>query len=374
MHRASNTFTVLQAIAVVVTLAVVLWSLGLPTLQFATAAAVTSYSDTLSESTPSVASDHTITFTTPTGIANGGTIVLDFSDGPFVIGSVDETDVDVLDNTTDLNVSGDCSVGTEEVDAVFTAGPTLTITFCAGDGGSISASGPVTIKIGSNATYGGDTGDADAQMTNPVVGSYQIPLTAGASDTGEARVAIVDNVTVTASVDTLLNFSVGGVADAQTVHGTSTGTTTSATAIAFGELNANEPRTGAQDLTVSTNAANGFTVTVTADGQLTSNGSDIDGFRDGSYDASPVAWAQPTASVSDENTWGHWGIISDDTDLFPTTETWVSASTTAVDIMTYTGPVQATTTRVGYTVEISPLQEAGENYQAILTYIATPVF
>lgn len=361
MHRTSNTFSVLQATAAVVTMAIILWSLGLPSFRFAEAAAITSYSDTLSTSEPSVAADHTIVFTTPTGVPNSGTVSIDLS----AFNSTSTiTAADITVSTTSANTVAATCGGTEHVGASFgTNDSILTLTFCAGDGSFIAANGTTTVTIG-----------ATNQLDNPTAGSYEIPLTTSSGDSGETRVAIVDVVTVTASVDTLLNFSVGGVTSGQTVHGTTTGTSTSPTAIAFGELTANEPRTGAQDLTVSTNAANGFTVTVTADGQLVSGGADIDGFRNGTYDETPQAWEAPSANIADENTWGHWGIISDDTDLFPTTETWVSASTTAVDVMTYTGPTTATTTRVGYTVEISSLQEAGENYQAILTYVATPVF
>lgn len=359
-------------------MAIVLWSLGASSIRFAEAANVTTFSNTLSASAPSVASDHTITFTTPTGIAEAETITIDFSDGPFVIGSVDETDIDVLDDTTDLDVAATCG-GTEEVSAVFAA-TTLTLTICAGDGGAIAANGTTTIKIGTNATYVGDTGDADAQMTNPTAGSYQIPVTAGATDVGETRVAIVDTVTVTASVDTLFTFTVTGVAGGELVNGTTTGAGTSPIAIPFGELDANVASTAAQDLTVITNSSNGFVVTVTSDGQLNSdNGADIDGFRNGNFNETPLAWIPPTVSIGLEETYGHWGITSDDTDHFAVAETYVSASTTPVSVFTHTGPADGTTTgqgttRVGYTVEISSLQEAANDYQAILTYVATPVF
>lgn len=376
MHRASNTFSVLQATAVVVGLAIILWSLGLPSFRFAEAANVTSFSDTLSDSAPAVASDHTITFTTPTGVVNGQTITVDFSDGPFVIGSVDFTDIDVsVVGTGDLDLAADCT-GTEEVSASF-AGTLLTLTMCAGDGGLVAANGTTTIEIGENATHQ-TTGDQ--QLTNPAIGSYEINLTAGAADTGSTRVAIVSSVQVTASVDTLFTFTVAGVAGDQTVNGTTTGATTTATLIPFGQLDAGVASTAAQDLTVVTNARNGFVVTVTADGQLrSSTGADIDGFRNGNYDTSAVAWEGPAATVGQEETYGHWGLTSDDTDHFAATQTYVSASTTPVEVFTHTGPVDGTltgqgTTRVGYTVQISSLQEAADDYQATLTYVATPVF
>lgn len=373
MNRASNAFSILQAVAVVVSMAIILWSLGLTSASFAEAAAVTSYSDTLSNTAPSQASNHTITFTTPTGLSGTDTISIDFSDGPFVVGSVDFSDIDVeVEGAGDLSVESSCS--SEDVEASFT-GTTLNIVFC-NNGASVSANGTTTIEIGTNATFG-STGDQ--QLTNPAAGSYQIPITAGA-DSGETRVAIVQTVNVTASVDTLFTFTVSGVAAGQTVNGTTTGATTDATSIAFGELQANTASTGAQDLTVVTNAANGFTVTVVSDGQLDSaTGADIDGFANGNFTSSPTAWSSPTASVGSEETYGHWGITSDDSDIFSATETYVSASTSPVQIFTHDGPTDGTvtgqgTTRVGYTAEVSSLQEAATDYTAVLTYIATPVF
>lgn len=386
MKRASNTFSVLQATAAIIALAILFWSIGLPSFRFAEAANVTTVTDTLSDSAPSTVSNHTLSFITPTGVANGETITVDFSDGPFVVGSVDYTDIDVLDDTNDLVLGADCTL-TEEVGAAF-SGTTLTLTFCSGDGAFLPTNGTTTIKIGTNASFG-TTGDQ--QLTNPAAGSYEIAITAGASDSGKTRVAIVSAVTVTASVDTLFTFTVAGVSGGATVNVADiTDGTTTATAIPFGQLSNGNASTTAQDLTVTTNAYNGFVVTVTADGQLVSTtGADIDGFRNGNYDTTPVAWESPTPSLGDEDTYGHWGLTSDDptltaglTDLFEaggSGDRFVSASTTPVEVFRHTGPTDGTvtgqgTTRVGYKVEISALQEAADDYQATLTYVATPVF
>lgn len=384
MHRTSNAFSVLQAIAATVGLAILLWSFGLPSLRFAEAANVTSFSDTLSDSAPSVVSDHTVQFTTPTGVANGQTITVDFSDGPFVIGAVDDTDIDVA-TTSDFTLAADCS-GSEDASAAF-VGEVLTITFCAGDGGSIPALGTTTIEIGLNATF--DTA-GDEQLQNPSVGSYAIGLTAGPTDSGETRIAIVNTVTVTASVDTLFTFTVSGVAGGELLNtaDTTSGTTT-ATSIPFGVLDAGTASTAAQDLEVVTNARSGFVVTVETDQQLTSsNGADIDSFVDGNDQNSPIAWANPGATPGNENTYGHWGITSEDSTLTEsltnpfavgTGDRFVSASTTPVEVFRHDGPTDGTgngegITRVGYKVEISPLQEAAVDYTATLTYVATPVF
>lgn len=382
MHRTTNAFSVLQATALTVGLAILLWSIGLPSIRFAEAANVTNYSDTLSDSAPGVTSDHTIEFTTPTGVANGSTIVLDFSDGPFVVGSVDYTDID-LATTSDYTLAANCA-GSERASAAF-SGTTLTITFCAGDGGLIQPNGTTTIQIGLNAT---SQVAGNAQLTNPVVGSYQIPLTAGASDSGETRIAIVNTVLVSASVDTLFTFTVTGVQGGEVVNtADTTGGTTTATSIPFGTLDAGNASTAAQDLVVTTNARSGFVVTVQTDQQLSSsNGADIDGFIDGGYDDTPVAWQNPGATPGQENTYGHWGITTEDTTVGANIfnvggggDRFVSASTTPVEIFNHSGPTDGTgngegTVRVGYKVETSALQEAAEDYQATLTYVATPVF
>jgi hypothetical protein len=379
MHRASNAFNVLQAVAAIVSIAIIFWSLGLPSFRFVEAANVTSFSNTLSTSRPNVAANHTIVFTTPTGILDGESITIDFSDGPFGIGSVDYTDIDIA-APADLAVAADCS-GAEPVGASFT-GTTLTLQFCAGNGGEVDPDGTVTIRIGTHAV------DGNAQLVNPDVpaegSSYEIKLTAG-QDVGETRVAILDTVQVTAAVDTFFDFEVSGVDGGEMVNGTTTTGSTNATAIPFGELKAGIASTAAQELRVITNSRNGFTVTVVADGMLESaTGADIDGFIAGAYTSSPTAWVAPVPVVGNEWTYGHWGLTSDSTNsdgsspLFPAQQ-YVSPSTTPVTVFTHNGPTDGNTTgqgttRVGYTVQISPLQEAATDYEATLTYVATPVF
>ncbi len=383
MSRTNTTFGLLQATAMVATITIVLWSTGLPSLRFAEAANVRSFSDTLSDSAPSVGANHTISFVTPTGVANGQTIVLNFANGPFAIGQVGFDDIDVIDDATELNVAASCA-GTEEV-GVSTSTNTITLTLCSGDGGAIPVNGTTTIQIGTNATFG-VTGNH--QITNPAVGSYTIGVTAG-TDTGTTRVAIVSPVVVTASVDTSFTFTVAGVATG-TVNGEAITGSSTATAIPFGSLQADTASTAAQQLSVTTNASYGFAVTVEVDQQLTSStGADIDGFANGAYTTTPTAWVQPTESISNENTWGHWGLISDDDTLYANLsdpfdvngvgQRFVSASTTPVEVFRHNGPADGTTpnvgrARVGYKVEISSLQEAGTDYNATLTYVATPVF
>jgi hypothetical protein len=383
MSRTNTTFGLLQAIAAVATLAILLWSIGLPSFRFAEAASVTSLSDTLSDSAPSVGSNHTLTFVTPTGIANGSTITISLANGPFLLGSTTFADVDVLDGSTNLSVAANCAA-TDEI-GFSTSTNLITLTFCGGDGAEILPAGTTTILIGNHATFG-TTGSR--QLINPTVGSYEIDITAGASDTGSTRVAIIAPVVVTAAVDTSFTFTVAGLGGGVDVNGLVTTGTSTATSIPFGSLLANTASSAAQQLSVSTNSSYGFAVTVTTDQQLTSSsGADIDGFNNGSFATTPISWVPPTQSISNENTWGHWGITSNDAtfglsdpfDVGGAGERFVSASTTPVQIFRHDGPSDGITPNVGranvaYQVEVSALQEAGTDYTATLTYVATPVF
>lgn len=358
-----------RVIATLLAVAMLLFAVG--THSIVKAADVSDASDLLTDSAPSAASNHTVTFTTPSGVVNTGSIQLTFPTVPdsFTIGAIDEDDMDVSVNGTDIDLST-WSVATTATTILFTV-----------DTGSVAADAEVIIEIGTNAWFGASGTD---QILNPATSntSYEIDISAGA-DSGHVRVAIVDAVTVSASVNTTFDFTVYGNATSTVVNGTSTTRASQANAIPFGTLVANEIETLSQDLTVGTNARNGFVVTVHSDGQLESTtGGDIDNFDD-SVIGNPAAWSAPANDVNDENTWGHWGITSEDTDTTRVTEfannQWQGVTTTPTVIFSHTGPADETTpgigsTTIGYQVEITALQEAGDDYSAVLTYIATPTF
>jgi hypothetical protein len=381
MSRNNYAFSVLQATAAVASLAIIMWSLGFPVLQFAEAANVTTFSNTLTDSAPSVVSDHTIEFVTPTGVAAGETIEFTFDANFTGLAGLDDGDVDLNIDGVDAAVAAAPSGATWG--ATFTA---TTIIFTSGTG-TVGPGDAVVVQIGLNADSGAN------QITNPATAgvSYEINVSVAAdADTGETRVAIVDAVTVTATVDTIFTFSVAGTAAGTDVNGIgadATGGPTTATAIPFGELTDGNASTAAQQLTVSTNAANGFVVTVAVDQQLTSsNSAVIDSFIDGAFTATPAAWASPSGSLGAPNEAGHWGLSSNDatltaglSDIYTGGTEFVSASTTPVEVFRHDGPADATNDGEGiaevlYKVEITALQEAAEDYTATLTYVATPVF
>jgi hypothetical protein len=375
MIHTARTVRTLQAVAMTVGLAVFLWSTGLPTFfRLAEASSITSASDTLSNSAQSAASNHTFRFTTPNGMAAGQTIAITFPN-EFTLPALGVEDFDLTASGTSQTIS---SANGSGVWGVSTS--SQTITFTSPSNVPQASSTVFAIYIGTNAST---SGAGNSQITNPsATTSYEITIGGNMPDSGSVRVAIIDQVTVTASVDTSLTFTVSGVSSGASVNGSPTTTATGTTAVAlpFETLNSNVSKTLAQDLTITTNATNGYTVTVEQTGNLqSSTGAIIDGFIDGAYTTTPTAWTAPAANVADPTTYGHWGLTSNDTTVAARasqfgSDLWVSGSTTPVAIMGHTGPVNATTTRIGYQAQISALQEAGDDYTTTIRYIATPVF
>ena len=378
MKSTANTVRTLQAVAMIVGIAVFLWSTGLPTLfRFAEAASITFASDTLSSSAPGLVSNHTIAFTSPNGMAAGQTIQITFP-AQFNVAGVADDDIDITASGTEQTVAPGNGVG--QWGASF-GGNVLTLT--SPSNVPQASATPFVIEIGNHAA-GGNT-----QIVNPsATTSYAIDIGGSMPDTGQVRVAIIEEVTVSASVDTSLTFIVAGVGASSTVNGspTTTSATTSNLSLPFGTLAINVSKVLAQDLTVTTNATHGYSVTVEQSGALQSTtGATIDGFIDGLDTASPVNWQAPGALLANPASYGHWGITSNDAttsrlapDEFGADE-WIAATTSPRVIMGHTGPSDGTEqgsgyARVGYQIQISALQEAGDDYTTTLRYIATPVF
>jgi hypothetical protein len=380
-------------VTIIVMLAIAMWSLGFPTwVPFTGAATLTTISDTLSDSDLGVSADHTIVFTTPTAVAADGSSTTITFDGSFNISTSTATigfaDIDV--STVGLGamtLAADCT-GSEHLGVTVTA-TEISFEHCTGDSGVFDAGGTTTILIGDNATGGA----GNDQIINPEgAGSYEITVTTYDStytllDQGNTRIAIIDDVVVTASVDTTLTFTINGLPAGVTVNGspTTTADTTTATTLPFGTLTPYYPKTLAQSLHVTTNATNGFTVTANQNQNLTSStGADIDRFQNDTPPGSPTGWTQPAGTIGSENTYGHMGITTDDTTLAGgddfVTDLWAGDFVAnAREVFYHDGPADGVTnnqgsTTVGYQVEVTNLQEAGSDYTANITYVATPIF
>jgi hypothetical protein len=375
-----------QAIAIVTLLAVVAWAIGLPHMfQKADAATLELVSDTITDSDFGADARHTVQFTTPNGITTGGTVgfrvYFDPSGTAFDLSAL--TNGDVASSTTHVvrTGSGSCGGGTDFfVNSINTTSDYVEYLLCTGD--TLASSTVVNFIVGSTTAN---------MITNPSspAASYVIRVqgAGGQPDSGDTRVAIIDDVTVSATVETTLSFTIAGVTGATTTNGDAvlTSATTTATTVAFGTVVPNTAETLAQDLTVTTNALNGFTVTVQADQTLTSgNGADIDLFANGSEATTTGAWSSPTDTFGTENTYGHWGVTTEDSslsggDTFGTALYAGNFKSYPREVFYHTGPADGATphigaTRVGYKIEVGDFQEAATDYTATLTYVATPVF
>lgn len=346
-------------------------------LNQARAVALTSVSDTLSDSDLSASSQHAIRYTSTNDVTAGQTIKVQFDP----TGDLFTLSPDIA--TSSITIYGatlqTCSgPGTDEVNVRFdttAADENIIFEVCAGD--TVPA-GAITIIT------------ATSVIANPSAAqSYVIRIAGTQTDSADLRVAVIDDVVVTAAVDTTLTFVIEGLYTATTnvVNGQALSGNTSPTGIPFGTLQVGVAKTLGQKLRVTTNAVNGFAVTVQQDGALRSQtGATIDNFQDGVSSVTPIAWTTPTNIFNQEGTYGHIGMTSED-DLVTGGDIWGSTPTplwsgafqvprevfyhfNAADGVTY-GEGQ---TNVAYRVQIASLQEAATDYTMTLTYVATPIF
>ncbi|NTU98711.1 hypothetical protein HGA64_01745, partial [Candidatus Falkowbacteria bacterium] len=211
-------------------------------------------------------------------------------------------------------------------------------------------------------------------VTNPsVTGSYAIYTSTNDSlgtvkESAVAMVAVVDTVSVSASVSASLTFNISPVATSTNVNGADTTLTSATFSLEFGLLTVSSSSVIAQELSVITNADDGYSVTVEQNQNLTSNsGSDIDSFINGTT-TSPLPWQSPENTLDQEWTYGHFGITSEDTTL--SNNDWFGNNlwegfnnSDPIEVMYHNGPadglaVDKGLTRVAYRIEVSPLQEA----------------
>jgi len=247
-------------------------------------------------------------------------------------------------------------------------------------GTTTAATTTVTVNNVTNPAKSNPAGTAD---------TYTITIETSQDEGAQVMVAIIEPITVTAHVEATLSFTVSGVNAGQTVNGTTTTVTTTATTIPFGTLDPGTTSIAAQEISVTTNASHGFVVNIFQDHDLTNaQGDDINCFQDGTcvdY-TNATSWASPAGTLDQENTYGHFGITSQDNSLgtncsndYYGEDLWAGLDgTDPAEVMCHTGPADGSTdnigsTRVGFAVEITALQEAGE-YTNTITYIVTPTY
>jgi hypothetical protein len=371
----------MSQIAVLLVVSVLFWALGVPTfVSKANAAYMSEISDTLSDSNNGSVSRHVISFTNATSTTAGETIKIQLDPTTHAFdqfySSATTTDITVTGFTH--VAEGGCTGAASEAYATSTynngSDENLTFTVCAND---TIAAGAITVTVGAAGTL---------LWQNPAsTNSYRITIGGTQTSSGETRVAILPHVTLTASVNSTFTFTVTGVNSGTSVNSTTTTITSTATTLPFGTLSPGVPAIIGQQLNVTTNATNGFSVTVQENQPPTSgSGALIYLFKDGATTTSPIEWTAPQGILDSYQTYAHFGITSDDADTgsgeFVATSTtpFVGNIITPRVIFTHNGPSDGTTqnaglAKVAYAIQTTTLLPAGD-YTNVLTYVATPTF
>lgn len=211
-------------------------------------------------------------------------------------------------------------------------------------------------------------------------------------DSVDVRVVLIEAVRVTATVEETLNFTIAGRSSGNTHCGAAANVTTQLYSVPFGSLtDLNTHYNAAQQLTVSTNADDGYEVTVFEDDELGLDGADspfipdtacdvacthtttaewTDASNNGfGYSLEEVSGTNPAKFEWEDGTWLAKHFPNRTTGGMPTPED----QNADAEIMSNAGPVDSNSIYVCYRISISGLQEAGDYYNTI-TYIATPQF
>ena len=271
--------------------------------------------------------------------------------------------------------------------------------------GSGSGSTSLTMTIGDTTAQtllnpspasGHTQGTADAytiriQNLAGIVGDYAV------IDAVDVRVVLIEAVRVTATVEETLNFAIAGTSSGDTHCGTAAKDDTQLYSVPFGSLtDTNTFYDLAQKLTVSTNADDGYSVTVFEDDELGLDGANDPYIPDTACDASVcdhttsqewnVATGYDGFGYSLENVSGEGmdaRFAYNDTSRTFSAKHFSNRTEDATppyqdeeanaDIMYNIGPVDTNSIYVCYRITVTGIQTAGDYYNTV-TYIATPTF
>jgi len=338
---------------------VVLSLIFMPFSSLNAAGPLTALSDTMSNMNDSAVSNHTIQFTSPTGVASGQTIILTFPTGFDVNAGdnlLDYTDVDVTDDTVDVALAGSPSGATWGV-GVTSSAITLTNGTTAVAGGSV-----IAIEIGTNAT---SQVAGDKQIVNQTVAQNntdpKIVITGSFTDTGTIAVEIItdDQVSMSATVDPAITFSL------------------SANSSDFGVITTSAPKSASPNitLTTTTNANTGFTLTVRDEGSGTNPGlyNSIGSYLVASSTATLAASTEGYGIQGATNGNGSGGTITIAATYDKTSNDVGGLQRTAQTLATAGSPVNLREVVVTHKASVSGLTKAG-SYNDTLTYICTGNF
>lgn len=214
-------------------------------------------------------------------------------------------------------------------------------------------------------------------------------------DSANTKIAIIESVFVSATVDSTLSFSVAAQESSEAHCGKTTSVATTVATVPLGTLAAQTFYDAAQTLTVSTNEPSGYAVTIEEDNQMGIDGGTATEIPDTSCDDGtcthliPANWNTATATDSAAYGLGYsLNNISGSDAAFtyadrqvylakqiPCTSAAGTCGTqdTAQTIMSNATVVDAKQIDVCYRIDIAGTQKAGYYWNKVM-YIATPSF
>jgi len=374
---------------------------------------------------------HTIQFTVIQAIPVNGNIIITFPTltsgdadndaspsattfqfNNLVTGTGGRDNIDTFDDSSDISAN----VTITETEPSAGVGGSLSFNL---DSGTIAAGSVVKIYLGCTSSTSSSCSTQIPRIINPTksaaAGTADVwKMSIQTQDDGDvdldnATVAVgtIESVTVRATVDPTLSFTITGIPNATAVNnGNSTGCSQTETTNAGIDASATEVNLGllantpaadakvgniaAQRINISTNGANGYTLTATSSGTLINpatgfflessttpaafpgDGSDWFGIHACGLDVDAATWVEGgsgTACDTEPNG-------STATECFYGWPTQTSAITLASDT---TGPIGNSVvagngiTSVSYAAATDALIPPGE-YRTIVTYVATPAF
>lgn len=335
------------------------------------AASVTSLSDVMSRLKASTASDHEIKFVTPTGLASGQTITVTFSSDFTGVSSLGVEDFDLAEgnssNCTSASYSEETLVASGATSSQFNAAASgQVVTFTSGGASAIVAAGVcVRIRIGLNATSGSA---GNSQITSgPLDDDDTVSIGGTFGDTGTLQVDIItdDQVTVSATVDPTITFSISD-------NSIGFGSLSSAAARwATGDTNgSSSDSAAAHTMSVATNSQSGYVLSYNG-ATLTSGANTIDvaaltDNADGNPGTEEFALGVSTNGSSTVATGYDHNATAGSRD-------WTFVAGTTTTIVSRTSPTNTETISAFYLANVAGSTQAG-SYTTTLTFIATSTF
>jgi hypothetical protein len=347
--------------------------------QAVSAAQVTTFSVSLSDSRPTTPSDHTYAFTH----TSGGTLAsITFSYCTTPSGTCVKPSV-----TTNVINNFSIANGLTQADWTTNAAgtqPRLVIKDENEPGEVITAGAIMNITLSNITNHAIDScqpgGDQSTDTCYLRLATYSDSAGSNLVDEGIASYSVVDAVVVTARVDPIFTFTVSSVGESTVNNGITTSVASTYNTLPFGNLTAGTPKYAAHRLNVTTNTQSGYTVSARMLTQMTGvyTQNNIDPFAaTGVGWSTPLGWTEPTGQTPNDNT-GWIGANTTDTDVsgWNTTpqQKFGPVSSTANNVMRGLASDNGTTgIFVTYAIEANVFQPA-DTYTGTLIYNALPIY